>query len=102
MFSVAVPLLVMVTSVVALLVPVDWFPNATLAGAKVTAGAVPVPVSGTVCGVPAASSAKLTFALFAPVVVGANFTPTLQLAPAFNALAPNGHAVPLVGAPNVN
>jgi hypothetical protein len=41
-------------------------------------------------------------ALFAPVVVGANFTPTLQLAPEFNVLAPSGHAVPLVGAPNVN
>ena len=47
MFSVAVPLLVMVTSVVALLVPVRWFPNAMFTGAKVTAGAVPVPVNGT-------------------------------------------------------
>lgn len=29
-------------------------------------------------------------------------TPTLQLAPAFSALAPSGQAVPEVGAPSVN
>jgi hypothetical protein len=72
------------------------------AGAKVTAGAVPVPVMGTTCGLPAASSAKLTLALFAPVVVGANFTPTAQFAPAASALAPSGQAVPLIGDPSVN
>src|SRR6266446_6830073 len=50
------------------------------AGASPATGTAPVPVSGTVCGLPVALSATLTFALFAPVVVGANFTPTLQLA----------------------
>src|SRR6266478_4143176 len=72
MFSVAVPLLVIVTSVAAVLVAVRWLPNAMFVGASVMPGAVPVPVRGTVCGLPAASSTKLTFALFAPVVVGAN------------------------------
>ena len=76
--------------------------NDTVVGAKLTAGAVPVPVSPTVCGLPVASSAKLTFALNAPVLVGANFTPTLQALPAANELAPSGQAVPVVGAPSEN
>src|SRR5713101_8486068 len=72
------------------------------AGASPATGTAPVPVSGTVCGLPVALSATLTFALFAPVVVGANFTPTLQLALAAKLLAPKGQAAPLVGAPSVN
>lgn len=67
-----------------------------------TAGAVPVPASPTVCGLPVASSAKLTLALNAPVAVGANFTPTLQALPAVNELAPREQAVPVEGAPRVN
>ncbi len=60
------------------------------AGASPATGTAPVPVSGTICGLPVALSATLTFALFAPVVVGANFTPTLQLALAAKLLAPKG------------
>src|SRR5215467_7549502 len=102
MFSVAVPLLFIATLVTALLVPVRWFPNATLTGLNVTADAVPVPVRGTVCGLPGASSATLMLALCAPVLVGENFTPTLQPLPGVIAFAPSTHAVPLLGAPNVN
>lgn len=72
---------------------------------NVTAGAgalTPVPLSVTACGLPAASSATLTLALLTPSVVGLNFTPKLQLVPAFSALAPSGHIVPVVGAPSVN
>jgi hypothetical protein len=102
MFRVAVPVLVIVTLVTALWVLTAWFANGTVGGAKVTADAVPVPVRGTVCGVPGASSATLTLALWAPVLVGENFTPTLQLPPGAMALTPSTQAVPLVGAPNVN
>jgi hypothetical protein len=102
MLRAAVPLFVTVISVTALCVLTTWFAKATFGGARVTAGAVPVPVNGMVCGLPVASSAKLTFALLAPIVVGAKFTPTLQFAPAASVLAPSGHAVPVVGAPRVN
>ena len=74
-------------------------PNATLVGARVAAEAVPVPVSGTVCGLPGASSATLTLADLAPVAVGLKVTPTPQLDPAFTVPAPNTQAVPVVGAP---
>ena len=76
-------------------------PKGTGEGANDTLAAVPVPVRATVCGLPEASSAMLTLALLAPVAVGPKLTPKLQLAAAFNALAPNGQAVPLVGAPKV-
>lgn len=46
------------------------------------AGATPVPDSGTVCGVPAASSLNVRFADRAPVALGAKLTVTLQAAPA--------------------
>lgn len=97
----AVPVLLNVTVVVPLVVLIRWLANGTGEGVSVTLAAVPVPVSGTVCGVPVASSATLTLALLAPVAVGEKLTPTLQLAAAFNALAPSGHAVPLVGAPTL-
>src|SRR5215471_15465112 len=71
-------------------------------GANVIADAVPVLVRGTVCGLPGASSATLMLALCAPVLVGENFTPTLQPLPGVIAFAPSTHAVPLLGAPNVN
>jgi hypothetical protein len=97
----AVPVLLNVTVVVPLVELIRWLPNGTGEGVSVTLAAVPVPVSGTVCGLPVASSATLTFALLAPVAIGENLTPTLQLAAAFNALAPSGHAVPLLGAPTL-
>jgi hypothetical protein len=53
--NVALPLLVNVTVVAALVVPIVWLANTTGLGASVTAGAggaVPVPVSVEVCGEP--------------------------------------------------
>ena len=76
-------------------------PNATFVGANVTADATPVPVRGTVCGLPEASSATLMLADLAPVAVGLKVTPTPQLDPAFTVPAPNAQAVPVVGAPRL-
>ncbi len=98
-FSVSVPLLVTCTCVAALVVPTFWLPKGTLVGLSVTAGKMPVPVRGTVCGLPAASSATLTLAVRAPVVVGPKLAPKKQLLLGAMALAPNEHAgEPLVGA----
>jgi hypothetical protein len=52
-------------------------------GLNVTIGALaaaPVPVRGTLCGLPAALSATLTFAARAPVAVGLNVTLIVQFA----------------------
>ena len=94
MLSVAVPVLVNCTFVTALVVPTFWPLKAMLAGARVTAGAgaVPVPVRGTVCGLPGASSVTLTLATRAPVAVGAKLTPRKQWLPAAKLLAPVGQA----------
>src|SRR5579864_4392824 len=70
-------------------------------GARVATGTVPVPVSGTVCGLLVALSATLTLADRPPVAVGLKVTPTPQLNPAPSELAPSGQAVPLVGAPRL-
>jgi hypothetical protein len=52
---------------------------------------------------PDASSATLTLALCAPVVVGLNCTPKKHELPALMVLAPNKHAgEPLVGATSAN
>src|SRR2546428_8803014 len=96
MLRVAVPLLVRVTDCTGLVVLRRWSPKARLAGAKVTAGAMPVPASDTDCGLPAASSATLRLALLAPVDAGWNFSPTLQLAPAARVVWVR-QSVPIVG-----
>ena len=101
MLSGAVPLLVIITFVTALCVLTTCVPKGTLVGARVTAEAVPVPVSGTVCGLAGASSATLMFADLAPVAVGLKVTPTAQLELTVSELAPNAQAVPVVGAPRV-
>ena len=79
MFNVAVPLLVRVTGVGALVVPTACGAKVTLDGFGITAEAVPVPVSGTVCGLPAASSVRLTLAARAPGAVGVKMTLKVQL-----------------------
>ena len=48
MLSVPVPLLVIVTTLAALVVPTNWLPNASDVGDRVTAGATPVPVRAAV------------------------------------------------------
>ena len=56
--------------------------NVKLVGTSMTAGAIPLPESATVCGLPEASSAMLTDALRAPVAVGVKVTLNWQLDPA--------------------
>jgi len=70
MVSVVVPTLVSVTFLTRLVVPTVTVPKFTRVG--VSLAAVPVPLSGTCCGLPAALSVMLTAALRAPVAVGLN------------------------------
>lgn len=56
-------------------------PKARLVGEKETAGAVPVPESAEVCGLPAALSATLKVAEREPVAVGVNVTVIVQEIP---------------------
>jgi hypothetical protein len=51
-------------------------------GAVVPAGVVPVPLSGTVCGLPGALSVSVNAAVRVPACEGENVIETLQLAPA--------------------
>jgi len=97
------PLLVSVNGIVALAVPLRCGLKFAGEGVRATVAVVPLPVSITVCGLPAASSATLTFAPLGPVEVGAKATPILQFVPAANTLAPERvQGVPAVGAPKVN
>ena len=59
-------------------------PKLSEVGLSVTAGAgvTPVPVSGRLCGLSAASSAILTLALRAPFAEGVKVTLRMQFAPA--------------------
>src|SRR2546428_7413338 len=59
-----------------------WSPKARLVGAKVTAGAMPIPASDTDCGLPGASSVMVTVAVRAPAAVGGNVRLSRQLPPA--------------------
>src|SRR3989441_1106053 len=72
MLRVAVPLLVRVTVCTGLVVLRRWSPKARLVGAKVTAGAMPIPASDTDCGLLAASSVMVTVAARPPVAAGEN------------------------------
>src|SRR3989449_4857958 len=82
MLRVAVPLLVRVTVCTGLVVLRRWSPKARLVGAKVTAGAMPVPARDTDCGLSAASSAMLTVAVRALAAAGGKVSLRTQLAPA--------------------
>jgi len=74
MVTVPVPVVDNVTVLGGLLVPEGWKPKFSEAGESVTEWVLPVPVSGTVCGVPAALSATDTAALSVPPVLGVNVT----------------------------
>jgi hypothetical protein len=78
--SVAVPLLVRVTVEGALVVAISVGEKATLVGEMVSAGAVPVPLSATVCGEPVALSATESVAWNEPLVNGVKPTVMVQLA----------------------
>jgi hypothetical protein len=76
----AVPLFVSVTVCAGLVVVSGCAAKLRLVGDSVTAGATPVPLRGTCCGLPAASSLTETAAERAPVVVGEKLTPMVQFA----------------------
>jgi len=88
MFRVAVPLFVSVTACAALAVVTSCPAKFRLVGARVTAGAMPAPVSATLCGVPEALSVMVTDAPRLPVAVGLKVTLIEQFAPAAT-LAPH-------------
>ena len=67
----------------------------TVVGA-VSVKSQPVPVKGTVCGLPPALSVIVRFPERAPTAVGANVTLMLQFAPAARVAGLIGHAVPPV------
>lgn len=80
----AVPVLVRITSCAVLLVPTFWLAKLRLAGDNFAAGAVPVPVSPTVCSllaVPPLLSVIVSAPLRLPVAAGAKVTLIAQLAP---------------------
>ncbi len=56
-------------------------PNGTDASERLTIGAMPVPVRLTVCGLPAALSARLRDTESVPLMLGVNVTLMVQLAP---------------------
>jgi hypothetical protein len=75
-----VPTFFSVTVLAELVVPTFTEPKLRLVG--VSSAVVPVPLSGTCCGLPAALSVTVRFALRAPVVDGLNVRLTVQLAAA--------------------
>src|SRR5579862_3303457 len=87
-----VPTFLNVTVLAALVVPVVTEPKLRLAG--VSSAVVPVPVSGTSCGLPLAPSVTLRLALRAPVVAGLNSRLMVQLAAAASELP---HVVVVLG-----
>src|SRR5438445_201212 len=79
MLRVAVPLLVRVTVCGGLVVLRRWAQKARLVGAKVAAGAMPMPASDTDCGLPGASSVMVTVAVRAPAAAGVELKRIRQL-----------------------
>jgi hypothetical protein len=82
--SAAPPVLVRVTFCAALVVPVFWFPKAMLGALRLTAGAgaTPVPLRATLCGLSPALSVTVRLADRAPEFAGAKETLTVQELPA--------------------
>jgi hypothetical protein len=72
--SVPVPVLVSVMEPAALLVPTTWPGNTSDVGAKVTAGAIPVPTRGKLCGLSAPLSVTDSVPFCTPVAVGVKLT----------------------------
>ena len=78
--SAPVPVFFNVTGLLGLVVPTNWSPKSSAVGARFAAGAVPLPVSATVCGTLAAEWLIVIVATRVPVAVGLNFTVIVQLA----------------------
>jgi hypothetical protein len=79
-----VPTFVSVIIFAALVTPMATVPKFKLVGESFAV--VPVPLSGTCCGLPAALSVTLTAALRVPLAVGLKVTLIVQLAPAASEL----------------
>ena len=75
------PVLLSVITRAGLAVPTAWLANVRLPGDKETVGAMPVPVRGTLCGLPVALSAIKMLALRMPETVGVKVVPMEQDAP---------------------
>jgi hypothetical protein len=84
MLRLLVPTLVKVTVCAELVVSITTEPKLKLVGESFAL--VPIPVSVTLCGLPAASSVMLRTAMRVPDPVGPNVTLIVQLAPATNEL----------------
>jgi hypothetical protein len=80
MVRLVVPKLVKVTIFAELVVPVATVPKFKLVGDSFAV--VPIPLSGTCCGLPVALSVTLSPALRVPVAVGLNVRLIVQLAAA--------------------
>jgi hypothetical protein len=65
-----------------LVLPIFCVANVRLDGVKVSVRVKPLPLSGTLCGLPVASSATLRLAVRVPFAVGLNAIDTAQLLPA--------------------
>src|ERR1700730_4727045 len=79
MFSVSLPVLVMVTVLAALVVPTAWGPKFRVFVSSVRTGATPVPPSGISCGLPATFSVMVSVPVLAPIAVGGKVMFTRQL-----------------------
>jgi hypothetical protein len=77
----AVPLFVTTRPCALLLVPTFWFPN-DIDDAELKPGAVPVPVSATVCGLPVTLSVIDRVAVLDPIAAGVNVTAMVVVLPA--------------------
>ena len=86
----APPLFVSVIVCAALVVPTGWLANVRLAGDRLTAEAVPMPVKLTACGLPIASSLIVIAPRRMSVVVGLNVTLIAQPAPAARVAGDSG------------
>src|SRR5437588_558795 len=78
----AVPVFVSVTVIGALVVASNWLPKSRLVGANPTAGAVPFPLRGSICGLPPALSPSDSVPVRAPKAVGLKVTLMVQFPPA--------------------
>jgi hypothetical protein len=78
--KVAVPVLLRVKLSGELPVAAGWLGKVKLVGERPARGAVPVPVTLTVCGLFVALSVKVKVAVRLPAVVGVNVKLTVQLA----------------------
>ena len=82
--NVVVPTFVNVTVLAALVIPTVTEPKLTLVGDSFAV--VPIPLSGTFCELPAASSVMLKAAVRVPEAVGLNLMLIVHLAPAASVL----------------